>query len=333
MRAKQQPSVNILVTGVGAIIGQGIIKSLRQSRYSVRIVGMDRSDRSPGPSLCDLFIQKPPCEENETEYLDFWERILQAEKIDLVLPGLEVDVTFLDQQRKRFERLDATLVLNRHELIALSSDKWIFGEELHRHGLPGIPSAIPETWNEALELLGPSPLLFKPRHGNGSRGIVRLDNETDFLYWRAKSGHDWMLQRIVGTDQSEYTVGVFGFGDGLSVKPITFQRRLSGAGNTLEAEVISDPVIEHAAVELTGIFKPLGPTNYQFRKEGDIAYLLEINPRFSSSNSLRSAFGYNEAEMAIDYFLFDILPSPPQIRQGIAWRYSEDFVVYDRHPV
>jgi carbamoyl-phosphate synthase large subunit len=333
MNTKQQRSVNILVTGVGAIIGQGIIKSLRQSRHTVRIVGMDRSDRSPGPSLCDLFIQKPPCEESEKDYLDFWERILESEKIDLVLPGLEVDITFLDQQRKRFEPFNAILVLNRHELIALSSDKWLFGEELHRQGLPRIPSAIPRTWNEALELLGSSPLLFKPRHGNGSRGIVRLDDETDFLYWRAKAGHDWMLQRIVGTDQSEYTVGVFGFGDGRSVKPITFRRRLSGAGNTLEAEVVSDPVIEHAALELTGIFKPLGPTNYQFRKEGDIAYLLEINPRFSSSNSLRSAFGYNEAEMAIDFFLFDILPPSPPIRQGIAWRYSEDCVVYDRHPV
>ena len=36
--------IRVLVTGVGAIIGYGIIKSLRQSDYSVYIVGMDIYD-------------------------------------------------------------------------------------------------------------------------------------------------------------------------------------------------------------------------------------------------------------------------------------------------
>ena len=33
--------VNVLVTGIGAIIGYGIIKSLRVSGLNVNIVGMD----------------------------------------------------------------------------------------------------------------------------------------------------------------------------------------------------------------------------------------------------------------------------------------------------
>ena len=90
-----------------------------------------------------------------------------------------------------------------------------------------------------------------------------------------------------------------------------------------------DIEIAEATQQLTGHLKPLGPTNYQFRKEGDVAYLLEINPRFSSSNSLRTAFGFNEAEMAIDYFKFGRIPQIPVIKAGMAWRYSEDYVHYD----
>src|SRR5690606_23249304 len=180
---------------------------------------------------------------------------------------------------------------------------------------------------------GNPPVLLKPRSGNGSRGIAKLYDERDFNYWTAKSGSNWMLQRIVGDDANEFTVGVFGLGDGKSVAPIVLKRRLSGAGNTLEAQVANDSVIEAAAEKLTRYFKPLGPTNYQFRKEGEVAYLLEINPRFSSSNSLRTAFGFNEAEMAIDYFKFRKIPQSPVVRHGIAWRYSEDFVHYDSHPV
>jgi carbamoyl-phosphate synthase large subunit len=81
---------------------------------------------------------------------------------------------------------------------------------------------------------------------------------------------------------------------------------------------------------LNGLFRPLGPTNYQFRKEHGVPYLLEINPRFSSTASIRAAFGYNEASMAVDFFLRRKTPDHPTIRCGWAARYTEDFIQYDR---
>lgn len=325
----EKVEVTALVTGVGAIIGQGIIKSLRKSNYSVRVIGIDQSSRSPGPFFCDTFYQKPLCDENSPEYLEFWSDVLKKECVDIVLPGLEADVFFLDSQRHVFDILGISVALNHSKLIAMSSDKWHLYQSLLPVELPRIPSVISETWYEAVAELGNAPLLLKPRNGNGSRGIVKLEDEKDFNYWRLKSGNNWMLQRIVGDDNSEFTVGVFGFGDGEAGKPIVFKRRLSAAGNTLEATVVNDDVITAAADKLTKYFKPLGPTNYQFRKEGNLAYLLEINPRFSSSNSLRTAFGFNEAEMAIDYFKFKNIPQYADVRKGSAWRYSEDFVRYD----
>jgi carbamoyl-phosphate synthase large subunit len=325
---KKEKDITVLVTGVGAIIGQGIIKSLRESRYSVRVVGLDRSNRSPGPFLCDAFHHKPLCEEDTSDYITFWCDILNRERVDIVMPGLEVDVFFLNAQRQLFKGFDVDVVINRPELIALTADKWELGEQLTKAGFPSIPSSIPDNWEQAVSVLGGAPLLLKPRNGNGSRGIARLYDERDFDFWRAKSGGNWMLQRIVGDDSNEFTVGVFGFGDGNSIAPITLRRRLSAAGNTVEAEVVNDPAIEETTEKLTKHFKPLGPTNYQFRKEGDVAYLLEINPRFSSSNSLRTAFGFNEAEMSIDYFKLGRVPRKPLIKAGTAWRYSEDFVRY-----
>ncbi len=325
--------VSVLVTGVGAIIGQGIIKSLRNSRFSVRIIGLDKSNRSPGAYLCEAFHQKPPCEEDTSDYIAFWCNLLKEERVDIVMPGLEVDMFFLDSQRQFLQDIGATVVMNCPELISLAADKWQLGEQLANAGLPRIPSLIPENWEQAISKLGSPPLLLKPRNGNGSRGIARLHNEREFDYWRSKSGNNWMLQRIVGDDCKEFTVGMFGFGNGESIGPIILKRRLSAVGNTLEAQVVVDPVIERATEKLTRHFKPIGPTNYQFRTEGDVAYLLEINPRFSSSNSLRTAFGFNEAEMAIDYFKFGKIPQTPVIKAGTAWRYSEDFVIYDGHTV
>lgn len=104
--------LTIAVTGVGAIIGQGIVKGLRQSRYDVRIVGIDRSDCSPGPHLVDAFEKKPEGDEDSQAYLDYWARIIRAHGIELILPGLELDMLFFDAHRSFFAGLGVKLALN-----------------------------------------------------------------------------------------------------------------------------------------------------------------------------------------------------------------------------
>jgi carbamoyl-phosphate synthase large subunit len=325
-------TVTVAVTGVGAIIGQGIIKSLRHCRFPVRVVGIDRNANSPGPHLSDVFEQKPDVPEDSQAYLAFWARIIREQHIDLILPGLELDMAFFHRHREFFSGLNVKLALNAPELIEQTADKWAFGQALSAIGYPAIPSARPDTWAQAISTLGAAPLLLKPIQGNGSRGIVLLEDEADFNYWRRKTKTPWMLQRIVGTADEEYTVGVFGLGGGRWLGPLIFRRRLSGAGNTLVAEVLHEhPVIEAATALLCRHFQPLGPSNFQFRVEGDIAYLLEINPRFSSSNSLRTAFGFNEAEMSIKLYLRGVEPDAPRIGAGKAWRYTEDFVIHAGH--
>lgn len=322
--------ITVVVTGVGAIIGQGIVRSLRQSLHEVRVIGVDRSDDSPGPSLSDAFYQKPKCEETDSAYLDFWDHLLGHETVDLVLPGLEVDLYFLNDHRTLVERTGTRLAINNRDIINLCSDKWLMGEALADNGMRRIPTSRATNWADAISALGPPPLLMKPRRGNGSRGIVRLSDEADFNYWRGKATDNWILQKIIGTDDEEYTVGLFGLGDGTGLEPIIFRRRLSSAGNTLSASVVDEPSIRSETLRLTEIFRPVGPTNYQFRLENGLPYLLEINPRISSSTSLRTSFGYNEAAMSIDFFLLGNTPTAPTIRSGRAWRYSEDFVVHDR---
>ena len=318
--------LTVAVTGIGAIIGQGIVRSLRQCRQPIRIVGIDRNPDSIAPFICDVFHAKPACDETDAGYLEFWRQLIASESVDLVLPGIEVDLFFLNDNRDLLTGSGAVLGLNRPALIDLAHDKWQLAQTLPDAGLTPIPALRDAGWQECIDRLGPPPLLLKPVHGNGSRGIIRLEDETDFEYWSRKSAGKFMIQRIIGTDNEEYTVGAFGLGDGTSVSSIIFRRSLSLEGNTSYAEVVEDPVIAQATSMLDDYFKPLGPTNYQFRKENNTAYLLEINPRLSSSSSLRTCFGYNEAQMAVDFFVRGVTPEVPHVRPGRAWRYAEDFV-------
>ncbi len=328
MQATKKPgeAITVVVTAVGALIGQGIIRSLKLSGLDVRVIGVDRDPNGIGPYWCDAFFAKPAIDEGSDAYLDFWKDLLRDEAVDLVLPGLELDVLFFSRNRAAFPDLHARIVLNDPAVIELAQDKWDFGVELERLGLPAIPARLGAGFADCARDLG-LPLLLKPRQGNGSRGIAVLKDEDDFNYWSRKSKDDFLIQKFIGSDEQEFTVGAFGFGDGTALPPIVFRRKLSVAGNTQYAEVVDHPVLAETVSKLATIFKPVGPTNYQFRMDGDTPYLLEINPRFSSSTSLRAAFGYNEAIMSVEYYLWGQRPAVPAIRPGRGWRYYEDYVV------
>ena len=86
--------------------------------------------------------------------------------------------------------------------------------------------------------------------------------------------------------------------------------------------------MNEALLKFCKYFKPIGPTNFQFRKHEGVLKLLEINPRISSATSIRTAFGYNECKMAVEYYLKNKKPKQPVIKQGRAVRYTEDFIFY-----
>jgi carbamoyl-phosphate synthase large subunit len=137
-----------------------------------------------------------------------------------------------------------------------------------------------------------------------------------------------MVQPIIGTDDEEYTTSAFCDGKGGYFALMTLKRKLSKNGYTEKAEVVELLGVENVISSFCKILSPIGPTNFQFRLDNGILKLLEINPRISSSTSIRSSFGYNESEMVLDYFLEGIIPHQPIIKMGKAVRYVEDYIFF-----
>ncbi|QSL92998.1 ATP-grasp domain-containing protein [Ectopseudomonas toyotomiensis] len=320
--------VRVLVTGVGAIIGQGVVKSLRLLP-EVSIIGLDRDPQAFGRLACDGFYVKPPVAEADPAYDSFLLELIEREAIDLVLPAIEQDVFHFDARRQLFASAGVAVALNDSRLIDLARDKWSLHQALLEAGLPAIATSLCGDWTQAIAQLGPAPLLCKPRRGSGGRGQALVADEDDLRYQFRKLGDNFMLQRLVGSADQEYTVGLFGYGDGTSSRPAILQRTLGPGGATWRARsVASDALIESACEALTAHFRPIGPTNYQFRKANGRAWLLEINPRLSASVSLRAALGFNEAAMSIDYFCRARRPALTQWRAASCTRYIEDHIEY-----
>jgi len=317
----------ILVSGASGIVGYGALRSLRQAGKDCFLIGTSIYDDSVAPAFCDVFEQAPPT--SAPEYLEWLLATLQHHRIDMLIPGIEIDMYHWVEHVPEIRATGALPLLNEPGLIALCKDKWDFYQRLSQEGVAcSIESSLDADYGELVQRFG-LPFLLKPRRGYGSRGIVRINSEEEFRQHGTAIGQGLMAQPIIGTDTEEFTTSAFCDGHGGYFASMTLRRKLSRDGYTDKAEVVDTGEFVPAISELCRLFRPLGPTNFQFRRCAEGPKLLEINPRVSSSTSIRTAFGYNECAMALDYFLDHCNPVQPPIRRGRAVRYTDEKIFHE----
>jgi len=313
---------NILVSGASGIVGYGILRSLRRSEEKYRLIGTTIYDTSIAPAFCDIFEKALPT--NHPEYTDWLCNILRKHSVDMLIPGIECDMFQWNMDREKIVSTGAYPLLNNNQLIVLCADKWIFYKKLITDNTKyAIPTTLDSNFNNY-----PRPFLLKPRCGYGSKGIVRITSEDDFEKHKHKIGTELMMQPIIGNADEEFTVSAFFDKSSQLVDYIPLKRKLSNDGFTQEAQVVDNDYI-NVLLDLAGVFKPVGPTNFQFRVDGGSLKLLEINPRISSATSIRAALGYNESVMSVKYFLDNQYPEKfnrTKIIGKRAVRYTEDFI-------
>jgi carbamoyl-phosphate synthase large subunit len=319
-------SCNILVSGASGLVGYGILKSLRNYSKSYNLIGITSHQYSIANKFSDV-VEIVPLTTNE-HYISKLIEIINKHKIDIIIPSIEIDVQTWAKYKKEIEnKTNAFILLNNQNLIELCSDKWLFYKVLEKHNsIYRIQTSL-EFDNKKYSF----PLLLKPRKGYASHGIIIIDNKKTLDLYKDKIGIDLMIQPIIGSAKAEYTVSGFFDKENILRSHITLKRKLSKMGFTEMAETIeNDDIFKQALLDLAEIFKPIGPTNFQFRIDNnDQLKLLEINPRMSSASSIRVAFGYNESAMSVEYFLNNKQVNQPLLKKGIALRYTEDFVFYN----
>lgn len=309
-----------LVSGASGIVGYGILRSLKMFD-DVRLIGTSIYPESPANVFSDVFELAPPT--NDPKYMDWLAETVKRYQIDLAIPAIEIDMEIWNRNREQLAKAGVRTLLNNPELIDLCLDKWDFYCRLS--------AAYPEiAIHTSLSAEGFSfPLLLKPRNGFGSKGIAIVKGKEELTGYTAMIGEKLMVQELVGDVEHEYTISGFFDRDSRLKALFQLRRKLSRQGFTEIAETVDIPEMPDIIAKLAEIFRPVGPTNFQFRKDMAGWKLLEINPRISSATSIKTAFGYNECRMSVDYFLYGKDVVQPKLKTGRAMRYTEDFISYD----
>ena len=313
-----------LVSGVGAVIGYGIVRSLKLGRPEVRVIGTDIHEHAIGQAWCDAFVRCPPV--SAPEFSSFLLEVCKQHDVNCVFSGFPQEIAALNLLKGPLESQGSRVVINSAETIAIGIDKW----ELAR-ALGCAPFSIrtllvtAETrFTQLADALG-CPYVVKPRSGSASKGFAVITDENEWL--GIPRNESMIAQTLIGSPDEEYTAAIHGHGDGSYVASVVMRRWLGREGNTTRAEVVSDAPFRDAFKCISKMGRPIGPTNLQFRLDRGNLHLLEINPRISSSTYMRCLCGYNESLMALDHYVHGIRPKQPRVRSIRVIRYAEDRIV------
>lgn len=313
--------VKVVVTGAGALLGQGIIRSLQKASMPIEIVALDPSELAVGLYWADRWYRVPlAC---ASDYLERIREILEIERPDAVMIGTDVELAIFSKERDSLERDYGTKILvSSPDVIEIADDKWLTNCLLRENGFAYPESCLPGQEQDLIERVG-FPLIVKPRRGARGIGVLQVRDRPELEAALAEQS-DLIIQECVSDADGEYTAGVLCF-DGVCRASIVMRRDLRD-GNTYRAYVDEYPALNAQIRRVTETLRPYGPANFQFRLDKGVVKVFEINGRFSGTTPFRVLAGFNEVEMALRHILWNEPVTQPTIEKMTILRYFTELV-------
>ena len=316
---------NILVTGAGALLGQGILRCLEQAEKDYFIVSADPDVRSTGHALAHKSFVIPFV--TDPDYLERIEDIIKNEKINLIFIGTDVELPVFAENKERLEQqYDLKVVVSGSEAVKIADDKFLTAQFLKENNFPFPYSALTSDRQgiNRLKEEASFPFIAKPVDGARSKGIRIIDNEEE-LEEICSFKNNLVVQEKLSNQEGEFTTGCI-VTEGKCRAVVSLTRDLRD-GNTWRAYRKGpspyDPVIEDIAEKM----KIEGPANFQYRIRNGEPVVFEVNCRFSGTTPIRMMFGFNEVEALADYYLEGKEIKKPVLKEGTVLRTFSDIFI------
>jgi carbamoyl-phosphate synthase large subunit len=276
----------LLITAVSGDIGSAAVRSFAAA--GCEIIGCDIKPYTPVAHLLRRFYQSPTAAQGD-EYIRCLKTIIEKEHITHLLPISEPEIEIIHLKRTEVRQFGATLVLNNEIILDNFLDKLKTVRYLDSIGIKTPKTILLDHYTNDLAY----PFIVKPSKSCGSKGLWIVDDFADLEYVRRKVDGTFVAQEYIGSENDDYTTGIFS--DGSVVSTISFRRKLGYGG--LSAEVVLDdhPYLDVLAKKIARETNLVGSINLQSRRVDDVFIPYEINPRLSSTLLFRNKFGFDDA--------------------------------------
>ena len=285
-----------IITGIGGDLGQAIARCLK--RRGVMVVGCDSDTLHEWTAkrFADAWLHALP-RADDLYYIRALETIVEERHADLIFPTTDAEQRVLAAQADCL--LHPKLVmLQPFSQVLRFQDKVETSRAFRRVGLP-----------------------FTETHSTTWPGCWTKP--------RVKGGKELCQQDYL--DGPEYTVGVWS--NSQDVRAIAFRRELRGGATYrcwYHPESEETLAAEAAGIAVAKAFGLVGSFNVQGRYVESRGFVpFELNPRFSSTASIRDSFGFCDVWWEALTRLGEPVPEYKRPARGRAVRYWEEVVQTD----
>ena len=290
-----------LVTSIGSVAVDITIKSLKRLGY--RLIGTDIYPKGYNVDSMnvDVFYQVSPVKERQNysqELID----ICSAEHVDYILPMIDDEVDFFNDNRSEFEQKGITICISPSKAINIIRNKKTLSDFI-RDNCPDIKN-IPTLYVRDIDdLPWAYPVVCKPYNGRSSQGRVYIYNEDEWKTYKQTADKEFS---IVEPFIPGYMVVVelVRSNDNNKCIAITRQELISTPhGCATTVRMFQDKSIEGRSCELARKLGINGCVNFEYIVDDKGEYhFVECNPRFSAGAEFSQMSGYALIENHMNCF-------------------------------
>jgi carbamoyl-phosphate synthase large subunit len=305
----------VLVPGAAGPAGINTIKSLRMAGFEGKIIATDSSSLCAGFFMADANEVIPEAEDHS--FVDKLFRIVKMYQVEVLMPSSGFDIYPYSENRKQLAEIGAQAIVSDRDKLEICRDKMLTFQTLSNRFVLPFTTTDPDK-------IQTFPVLAKPRFGKGSRGIVKIEDESDLRYIISKRDDLVFQEYLPGT---EYTVDVLSDLNGKPLMAVPRIRMQTKAGISTKGRVLRDPSLELDCMKIAEYIGIRGPCCIQMKEseEGRLK-LIEVNPRMGGGTIFTSLAGANFPALLLDIIEGREI-TVPTIAEITVIRYFEEFVV------
>lgn len=289
--------INILFTCIGKRVEliQTFIAARDEKCIKGNIICADSSNSAPAMYFGNKMYFVPPV--NSNEYIESLIEICRIEKISLIIPTIDLDLSVLSENKEKFTSIGTQLLLSSKEVINITGNKMSTYNFFKSIGIK-----TPQSYDNKLTYSGEIPCFIKPICGFGSINAYKVISNESLLFYKKLIG-DYIIQQFI--DGDEFTIDVFCDFHCKVIYCTSRKRLFVRGGEVTKTRIIHDEILTEQILKIIEILKPVGPITVQAikSKADNQYYFIEINPRFGSGAPLTMKAGANSASAVYELLL------------------------------
>ena len=259
-----------------------------RKKYNLKIFISDPSKYVPTFYL-DKNIKsfKSPKSVDTVKYLSFIKKIVNKNKIGVIIPISDFELSLFSKQKDYFDKKGVKILISEKTIVNTCTNKKVLKEFCVKNNF-----LSPEIYENKKDFK--YPLIIKKIKGFGSKGLKLIKKKEELTKFNKKM---FLAQKYL--KGKEYGVDILNDLNGNYVDCTIKKKLLMRAGETDKSKIVINKNIENFCKKLSYKLKHIGNLDADIILKKKKIYIIDLNPRFGGGYPCTHMSGKNYIDFLI----------------------------------